>query len=162
MDQTQDRLVITNAEIKQHMPTMSSAIRAMVEGLKEFAEKPDHRVDMYSFGHRSGDICCGCAATATVFKFWPNLPINLNARDWLTKADQTSDLAGDLFMFELAINSFRRGSADSLIEFYEIPPAKIPEETKRHILDLSFRNRNWQEESERALVLADEIEALGY
>lgn len=103
--------------IKELCPTASSAIRAMVSGLRQ-AETRGLRLNMDTFGKVLPDACYGCAATATVMQ-----ACGVSPREAI--ALYTGDM--DVQAFELTIDSFRRGSISYLLKFYDVDADKWSE-----------------------------------
>lgn len=121
---------ITRNEILSQIPTPSDALRAMVRGLREWDNNNKCIVAMDTFGdkctpdmylarYRSTKVdatkltnpivCCGCAATATIFDIFKKDPETTTMREYMSSA---------LIRFENMINGVRTGDIHELGEYY--------------------------------------------
>jgi hypothetical protein len=125
---TIDLYYVTRNQILDLIPTPIDAINAMITGLKEWDEQPDCVVVMETFGElvsndkrfglinilpeikRNQDyLCCGCAATSTVFELFKQKPKTTILR---------RNMSSDLIHFENMINSVRGGDIHDLGKYY--------------------------------------------
>ena len=95
---------------------VSTALQAMIDGLKLQSQRKDFRVDMSTFGsyhesrNKENPVCFGCAATCTVqqlckVNFTDSQIDSLKERSFLTIGN-----SNDLDRFEDAIDSARLGN----------------------------------------------------
>jgi hypothetical protein len=107
-------------KIKDIVKSPSSALQAMVDGLRSQNERHDFHVDMCTFGEydEDMDICFGCAATCAVQEIFGK---NLRGHDIVNIFDR-ADIFGcdikDIDSFESAINYARLGNMSLLFEYY--------------------------------------------
>ena len=114
--------------MKEHYPTLRSAVEGMIEGLKNH-EKLGLEINMGTFGQKTNGICFGCAATCTVLNADPSLPIHLSARRQ----------GISIRSFEAAIDLFRSGWVDVLQGYYDLERDYCRKKW-------SLRTRNWEEQ----------------
>jgi len=102
---------------------VSTALQAMIDGLKFQSQRKDFRVDMATFGgfSNSGDkgslVCFGCAATCTIQQL-----SEVNFTDSLIgsssgRSRQTIRNSNDLAGFEEAIDCARMGNLISIFNY---------------------------------------------
>ncbi len=102
----------------------------MIEGLKEYSQKPDFKINMSTFGDvdLKDGICVGCAATCALQKlfnvsFKPYEILGLKNRAYVLK--QNLRLLDD---FETCVDSIRSGLISlSLREFHFFSEQKLNE-----------------------------------
>lgn len=156
--------ITTREDILEKLPTMSSAIRAMVDGLRELDGKPGHAIDMQTFGEERLGICYGCAATACVLHAWPDFPLDVHERIHVRKDSNPVEefqMDRQLWIFENAIDDFRRGMPYELLQFYGVSDDGIPAYLDNQMVELDFTDENWEEESIKAIRIAEQMETLG-
>jgi hypothetical protein len=94
--------------MKRYCPTPSSAVRAMVNGLRNQDRRADFQVDMGSFGLVHRGVCFGCAATCALQE--------ATGRNF-TVRDITEHCLSD---WELMIDGLRSGFVKGLLNYYEV------------------------------------------
>ena len=115
--------------IKEHYPTIRSAVEGMINGLRGHTEL-GLQINMGTYGGRIGDVCFGCAATCAVLNADPSLPIHQTDRELKIE---------DIIRFETCINEFRLGYAWSLQSFYGLKPDD-------RCQNWCLTNKNWEEQ----------------
>jgi len=103
----------------------SSALQAMVDGLREYSGRKDFVVDMGSYGHVEGGICYGCAATCAVQKTLGLDYLSVGYSYPRSSKDLGSEqLLGvdsrDLCAFETAIDQARKGDLWELMGYFNV------------------------------------------
>ena len=115
-------------EIIKRIPTPLHALHAMITGIKRWADRPDCYIYMSTYGRKVDRlnassyeipeekysderpvVCCGCAATATVFNIFEDDPNDVVRQ---------SMLSGAITSFEYVIDMVRRGSIINLFPYY--------------------------------------------
>lgn len=101
-----------------YCPTPSSAIRAMVNGLRNQSNRKDFVIDMGYYGLEKGGLCFGCAATCAVQEA---AKVNFTVVNiYVGQQCETLDVDfEELNHFEGMLNSLRMGRWDHLIEYYD-------------------------------------------
>lgn len=143
--------------MKNYCPTPSSAIRAMINGLRNQSQRDDFSVDMLTFGAHIGSTCFGCAATCAVQQA---TGINFT-RDSIKSCVSKSKAVGvsplHLQQFEYVIDDLRLGAIAPLFEYYDLD---IPRELI--CLDLPLMvNSTWEDSLPAYEALAAELEKSG-
>lgn len=145
---------------------MSSAIRAMVNGLYNQSKRNDFEIDMDTLGEASKirEIFYGGAATcaiqeATGMNFTPDTigDITVGARAYYLHVD-----ASDLGKFESGIDELRCGDPDEMAKYYGIDDFFVA--TNYNMDDFylpELRTENWRELISAYENLADELENVG-
>lgn len=103
----------------------SRALQAMLDGLEAMENRSDFVIRMSTFGYALLNVCYGCAATCAVqqlagYVFTPDD----YKRDGDTTYMQSQSIKADtldLERFEFAINDFRLGSPNRLLNYFEVP-----------------------------------------
>jgi len=127
---------------------VSTALQAMIDGLKFQSQRKDFRVDMSTFGdfsdlgNRGNPVCFGCAATCTVqqlskVNFTDSQINSLKERSRLTIRD-----SDDLDRFEYAIECARLGDLISIFDYMGARASRELIDDNRWLL----RTDDWQEQ----------------
>lgn len=119
--------------IKEKLPTLRSAVEAMLTGLRDPA-KYGLKINMGTYGEKRDDVCYGCAATATMFASG--------------LATEIRDCYDNEFMgFESRIDSFRNGYPQRLQAYYGLaePPVWY-EDCGLRDYDLPYLGNEYTEE----------------
>ena len=127
---------------------ISTALQAMIDGLKFQSQRKDFRVDMSTFGgfSNSGDkgslVCFGCAATCTIQQL---LEINFTDSQIGSlsgRSRQTIRDSDDLDRFEEAIDMVGRGDLFYIFDYMGDRDSHELSDDNRWILNTD----NWQEQ----------------
>lgn len=112
--------------IEDKLPTFRSAVRAMIDGLRNH-EDLNLTIEMHSYGYQYNGRCFGCSATATLLQ-----------AELATQESPSSDIGTELFSFEACINDFRLGNTEPLLHFYD--------ETCKSPASWCMSTTNWEQE----------------
>ena len=101
--------------MKHYLPTMSSALQAMCDGL----EARHVEIDFSTFGERDENgVCYGCAATNTILHAHPEMSAQMIPHDSIGFHYEFYFRVADLRVFEEAIDLARGGNLFPLANFY--------------------------------------------
>ena len=98
----------------------SSAIQAMVDGLRQQAKRKNFKIDMATYGEFDDEdkVCFGCAATCTVQRAMHKTFRNERMRLIEGRADILGADVNDLSDFENAIDNLRVADIFALFEYF--------------------------------------------
>ena len=102
---------------------VSTALQAMIDGLKFQSQRKDFRIDMSTFGdfsdlgNRGNPVCFGCAATCTVQQLSEVNFTDSQINSLEERSRQTIRDSDDLEGFEYAIDSARMGNLISIFNY---------------------------------------------
>jgi hypothetical protein len=137
----------------------SNALAAMIEGLKEFSQKPNFKIDMGTFGEAEEDdeICVGCAACVAVqtlsgVAYGPNQIESSIRRAYASGVD-----VSDQDEFELAIDDVRTGDFERLEEYLGLKRDSLEFLNKRWYLS----SNDWESDIPKVEQAVSELQALG-
>ena len=103
-------------KIKEKLPTLMDAVKAMFAGLHEAEASEKCSINMDTFGKEENGICFGCAATFTLVN--SGLASIDKALDLATNYTCRIEEDDDLINFEHMIDDFRLGLVRPLLNFY--------------------------------------------
>lgn len=114
---------------------MSDIVRAMIDGLEAQDEREGFDIDMSKFGwvDMAGN-CFVCAASAALQQV---LEVDYQKKDIASqdrffRAEALGVEFDELIVFEIALNAFRMGFPEQLIELYdELPGVTVPMEISK-------------------------------
>ena len=151
-------------DIRKEVPTLSSAIRLMVAGLKEIPND-SFIIDMDTFGDSDiHDVCYGCAATCAIQQLADK---RLDAGNIMLSKDRAGYLGfkqKELSQFEAIINCLRENYIErTLCEYFGIDdPLTIG--TVAHLFEdivAPLESDYTQRELDRYITLATKLEEIG-
>jgi hypothetical protein len=104
----------------------SAALQAMVDGLEMSEEERGFRIDMGTYGSKSpGNVCFGCAATATVRACLKEKIPASNISHHVKRAEFSGADSTDEYQFEKAMNNARLGYTLYLFQYMGIKNRKF-------------------------------------
>jgi hypothetical protein len=112
-----------NTTLKQYQNGITSFVeiaQAMVEGLKATKKMKNFKVNMYTFGDVEGDICYGCAATATMMQLTGKKSNKKEFADNVFRPFAKGLTEDDVIRIEYVIDSFRKGYIDDLVSLCKL------------------------------------------
>lgn len=155
-----------------YLPTPSSAIRAMCDGLVNQSKREDFGIEMSSYGGTSKvyqpetktfkEMCFGCAATCTIQEIFQK---NVTPRTARMDKHHLLDEVGkaEVERFEYMINDLRNGMLWTLLDYYEVVANFTGRQISAMELGLpDLGTYNWEKGLPAYRKLARKLEELGY
>lgn len=136
----------------------SAAVRAMIEGLKDYGNRKDFVVDMKSYGGSIDGTCFGCAATCACQKA---SGVDYNSKNINSEWDRSlvSDVSmADQYCFEACIDELRCGCPQGLMVYFNLPYCRDHGDI---IAGCRMDSENWRDMLPNYEQLADALEADG-
>jgi hypothetical protein len=143
-------------------------VEVMIQGLEEFSQKPNFKIDMSTFGEIQNDICYGCAATCALqliaekefsqhtetIKEYMHSGGHLGTNHIEISNDSKEVITGfkvrNIENFECVVNQLRCGNPNSAYDYMDISAQdadKIYEYLSESANRLNFLNsKGWQED----------------
>ncbi|CBA17877.1 hypothetical protein AHIS2_p070 [Acaryochloris phage A-HIS2] len=138
---------------KTFCPKISDAIQAMYDGLLDQDNRgSDYGIDMCHYVTQRHNVCFACAATcaiqkATGFTIEPNMiSIMKNSASTADFKDDFELEFDELADVEDALDGFRSGAPDCLLEYYEVDPDEIPEKLFEDMENIWLTTEEWRTE----------------
>lgn len=144
----------------------SIALQAMIDGLLDVKNQPQHRIDMGTFFtyEKATDICFKCAATCTIENLYGYIfsdkDINNENVDHLLSVVSIEELEF-LQKFEEAMESARLSYVGDLFDFCNIPFTISLIEKFQSRFRLTDNN-HWEDELPEIRKIIKELQELGY
>lgn len=150
--------------IKNIIHKPSEALQAMVDGLLKQSQRPDFRIDMSTWGRKSGRkykgqyICYGCAATCAVQEI-ADKDLSCEVVTALQlRAEALGFNGDDETNFEVAINSARIGDTNPLFGYFGI----YNQPHKFNRTGIFLGTTTWRREIPNILAYIETLKAAGY